>query len=221
MGSIIVTPGPLSLFKKEIFNIVGPYKAAHMTEDLEMALRLQSQNLKIAHSVESIVYTQGQSSLKSLCHQRLRWRRGFLLNLRDYPHLLNIRKHGNLSFLLIYNLFGALLCISLVAYAIYMASNFIFHKISNAILINFDYTPYLATRNWHLPTLSSRPALLLGIVGLSILITFLLLGKKLSFDKANIKRKAIFYIVAYSFLNATWWILAGFSILFRREIKWQ
>ena len=36
-----------------------------------------------------------------------------------------------------------------------------------------------------------------------------------------IKEKAIFYVIAYSFLNALWWILAGFSILFKREIKWQ
>lgn len=220
LGSIIVTPGPLSLFKREIFDIVGPYKAAHMTEDLEMALRLQSRNLKIAHSVESIVYTQGQSSLKGLCKQRLRWRRGFLLNLKDYPHLLNLRKHGNLSFLLLYNIFGAVLCISLVAYSIYKISDFLFHKISNAVLINFDYSPYLSARNWTVPSISIRPALLLGICGLSILITFLYLGKKLSFDKINMKKKAVFYIIAYSFLNAVWWILAGFSILFKRKLKW-
>lgn len=221
MGSIIVTPGPLSLFKKEVFDVVGNYKAAHMTEDLEMALRLQSQNLKIAHSIESIVYTQGQSSLKGLCLQRLRWRRGFLLNLKDYPQLLNIRKHGNLSFLLLYNLFGAFLCISLVVYSIYIASNFIFHKISRAILINFDYSPYLLARNWNFPTISTKPALLLGIVGLAILISFLFLGKKLSFDKMRIREKAIFYIVVYSFLNAAWWILAGFAVIFKKEIKWQ
>jgi len=220
LGSIIVTPGPLSLFKREIFDIVGPYKAAHMTEDLEMALRLQSRNLKIAHSVESIVYTQGQSSIKGLCKQRLRWRRGFLLNLRDYPQLLNLRKHGNLSFLLLYNIFGAILCISLVTYSIYKISAFLFHKISNAVLINFDYSPYLAARNWNMPSISIRPVLLLSICGLAILITFLYLGKKLSYDKIRMKEKAVFYIIAYSFLNAIWWILAGFSILFKRELKW-
>lgn len=221
LDSITVTPGPLSLFKKEIFDIVGPYKKAYMTEDLEMALRLQSKNLKIAHSIESVVYTQGQSSLRGLFRQRLRWRRGFLLNLKDYPQLLNLKKHGNLSFLLLYNVFGAFLCIGLVSYSIYKLANFLFQRISNAVLINFDFSPYLATRNWHFPTISTRPALVLGLFGLAILISFLFLGKKLSFDKLRIKEKALFYVIAYSFLNAAWWILAGFSVLFKKEIVWK
>jgi len=221
LDSIIVTPGPLSLFRKEILDIVGPYKEGHMTEDLEMALRLQSKQMKIAHSIDSVVYTQGQSSLKNLCRQRLRWRRGFLLNLKDYPQLLNLKKHGNLSFLLLYNLFGAVLSISLTIYLLYKLSSFLFVKISNAVLINFDFVPYLAQRNWNIPTIPTRPSFLFGIVGLTMLIIFLSLGKKLSFDKVRIRQKALFYIVAYSFLNAAWWILAGYSILIKRKIKWS
>lgn len=221
LDSITVTPGPLSLFRKEIFTLVGPYKEAYMTEDLEMALRLQSKNLKIAHSIESVVYTQGQSSLKGLFHQRLRWRRGFLLNLKDYLQLLNLKKHGNLSFLLLYNLFGAVLSISLVFYALYKLSKFLFTEISNAVLINFDFAPYFAQRNWRLPAIPTRPAFLFGILGLIMLTGFLMLGKKLSFDKMRMKQRAIFYVIAYSFLNAAWWILAGFSILLKKEIAWK
>jgi len=221
LDSIIVTPGPLSLFRREIFDIVGNYKEAHMTEDLEMALRLQSKNLKIAHAVESTVYTQGQSSLKGLCRQRLRWRRGFLLNLKDYPELLNLKKHGNLSFLLLYNIFGAFLSISIVCYTLYKLTNFLIIKVNNAILINFDFAPYLTRNNLHAPTISTRPAFLFGIIGLSMLFAFLLLGKKYTFDKVKMKQKAFFYIIAYSFLNAIWWISAGFSILFKRKITWS
>lgn len=219
LGSISVTPGPLSLFKRGVLKELGPYKKAYLTEDLEMALRAQTKNLKIVHALESVVYTKAQKTLRGLCRQRLRWRRGFLLNLNDYRNLLNIKKHGNLSVLLFYNLFGALLTISLISYTLYKFFNFVFEKLNNAFLINFDFYPYLADLSW--PSINVRPVMMLGILGLLIILCFLLLGKKLTFDKESLKKKALIYLLAYSFLNGIWWVLAGFSILLKREIAWQ
>ncbi len=100
LESVNVAPGPLSVFRREVFEKLGPYRKGHQTEDLELAFRMQSAHYKIAHAHEAIVYTQACSNFFSLTRQRLRWRRGFILNLRDYPELLNFSKHGNLSFLL-------------------------------------------------------------------------------------------------------------------------
>ena len=104
LDSVNVAPGPLSVFRKEVFEILGPYRKAYLTEDLEIALRLQRANFKIAHAIEAIVYTQPCPNFRALFRQRLRWRRGFLLNLKDYRELLNFKKHGNLSFFLAFSL---------------------------------------------------------------------------------------------------------------------
>ncbi len=219
LGSLIVTPGPLSIFRKETLKQTGPYKKAHMTEDLEMALRMQSKNLKIVHALDSIVYTKAQPKLVGLCRQRLRWRRGFLLNLRDYKNLLDFRKHGNLSLFLFYNIFGALLSISLVFYTTYKIVKFFASHLNNALLVNFDYLPYLS--NISFPSLHFNPAFLLGVLSLIAMLLWLFLGKKLTFDKINIKEKAVFYVILYSFLNTLWWILASFSIIFKKEVSWK
>jgi cellulose synthase/poly-beta-1,6-N-acetylglucosamine synthase-like glycosyltransferase len=40
LNAIHVTPGPFSIFRKKVFDEIGPYKHAHNTEDQEIALRM-------------------------------------------------------------------------------------------------------------------------------------------------------------------------------------
>ena len=39
VNAIHVTPGPFSIFRKEVFEKIGPYRHAHTTEDQEIALQ--------------------------------------------------------------------------------------------------------------------------------------------------------------------------------------
>jgi len=41
LGAINVTPGPLTIFRKKVFTVLGPYKHGHNTEDMEIAYRMQ------------------------------------------------------------------------------------------------------------------------------------------------------------------------------------
>jgi cellulose synthase/poly-beta-1,6-N-acetylglucosamine synthase-like glycosyltransferase len=63
INAIYITPGPFSVFRKYVFDTLGPYKEAHHTEDAEIALRMQKHHYKIAYSPESIVYTVGPKTL--------------------------------------------------------------------------------------------------------------------------------------------------------------
>jgi hypothetical protein len=72
-----------------------------------------------------------------------------------------------------------------------------------------------------MPSFIVRPTLLLGAIAMIGLLCFLLMGKRLTFDKTKLKQKAIIYMLAYSFLNTAWWVLAGFSVLFRKQIVWK
>lgn len=221
LGSLTVTPGPLSLFRKEIFDQVGPYKKAYMTEDLEMALRLQSQNFKIACSWEASVYTKGKSTLKGLSHQRLRWQRGFLLNLKDYFGLLNFKEHGNLSFLLIYSVFGAFLSVALMSITIFQFIKMLAINFNHALLIKFDLTPLLSLKNLDWSLITINPLTGMGLVAMAMILAFMFLGKKFTFEKSKIGEKMFVWIFAYPFLNASWWILTTASIISGREIKWK
>ena len=221
LGAINVTPGPLTVFKKQVFSIVGLYKKAHLTEDCEMALRMQSKHLKIAHTLDAVVYTKGQKNIKALFRQRIRWYRGFTLNLKDYLPLFNIKQHGNLAVLLFYSFLGPLLSISLATVSAYKIARFSARHISNGWLIRFDFSPFLNFRHLSLVSFNPKPLLFLSIIVLLIIFCYMMLGKWLTFDKTKIKQNIIFYFLFYSFLNASWWFLTGLSIISGKEIKWK
>lgn len=95
LDAIQVTPGPFSIFRREIFTHIGPYKKAHNTEDFEITLRMHKHHMKIMNSHKALVYTVGPETAKGFFHQRLRWARGFLENALDYKELFFKKEYGN------------------------------------------------------------------------------------------------------------------------------
>jgi biofilm PGA synthesis N-glycosyltransferase PgaC len=95
LDAIQVTPGPFSIFKKEVFDTIGGYRKAHNTEDYEITLRMHKNKLKVMNSHKALVYTVGPSTLKGYFYQRLRWARGFLENSLDYKELFFKKEYGN------------------------------------------------------------------------------------------------------------------------------
>jgi cellulose synthase/poly-beta-1,6-N-acetylglucosamine synthase-like glycosyltransferase len=89
LDSIHVTPGPLSVFKKEIFDEIGGYDEKNILEDQEFAYRIQAHDYRIASSMDATVYTAVPPDLPSLVKQRIRWHRGGLRNLWKYKKLAN------------------------------------------------------------------------------------------------------------------------------------
>jgi biofilm PGA synthesis N-glycosyltransferase PgaC len=87
LDAIQVTPGPFSIFRREVFEKVGPYRKAHNTEDFEITLRLHKAHMKIMNSHKALVYTVGPNTARGFFYQRLRWARGFLENSIDYRDL--------------------------------------------------------------------------------------------------------------------------------------
>ena len=217
LGSVMATPGPLSVFRKEIFDIVGPYKKAYQTEDLEFAFRIQNSNFKIASAIDAIVYTKPCSNMKDLLFQRLRWCRGFLLNLIDYPCLLNIKKHGNLSFFLFYNLLGRCLSVAFLFFAIWKTICFLMEKINYYLLVGIDSSMFSININ----SINIKPTIILTGISLCIFIMYLIMSKKLTFDYRSIKKQGFMYILLYTFLNATWWIGAIFLSFSKKDVFWK
>lgn len=103
LGAIYVAPGPLSVFRKTVFEKIGKYKEAHHTEDLEIALRMQMNHMKIVYAENSIVYTKGPVTWRALLKQRVRWTYGFLKNMfsKEYLPLLFSSKYGSIGQLIL------------------------------------------------------------------------------------------------------------------------
>ncbi|MDD4990439.1 MAG: glycosyltransferase [Candidatus Pacebacteria bacterium] len=221
LNSVSVVPGPLSVFNKKVFAKLGPYKKAHQTEDFEFALRMQKANLPIAYAIDAVVYTQGCCTFMALLRQRLRWNRGFLLNVKDYPELLNVKKHGNLSFLLLNSVVSCFIGVALFLFGLYQFFDLVYTKSNQLFLTKADFFNF----SWSLPDwmkFDITPIFFLGMTALTVFFAYLIFSKKFTHDPGPSKRNVVFYLVIYPFINSIFWIATFWTVIFRKkELVWK
>ena len=94
IGTLDVTPGAFSLYRTSDLREVGGFDPGNPTEDLEMAWRLrhQGKGLEMVFSSES--RTEFPEDLKSLYNQRVRWKRGSIVNLFKYRDMILNKEYG-------------------------------------------------------------------------------------------------------------------------------
>ena len=102
LNGLYVTPGPFSIYRHKIFEVIGEFVHGYQTEDMEMAMRLQANSMKIENSHTAYVYTVSPATPRALYKQRVRWVSGFLKNaFFEYRFMFLSRKYGNLGFLVL------------------------------------------------------------------------------------------------------------------------
>ena len=101
LNSIYVTPGPMSLYRKDVLIKVGGFDEENLTEDIEIAWRLMRYRYKIRMSLDSNIYTTVPKTLKEWWHQRTRWSIGGLQTTSKYFHLFLNRSFSNLGMFLL------------------------------------------------------------------------------------------------------------------------
>jgi len=218
LNALHVTPGPLTIFRKKIFDNIGKYKHAHQTEDLEMALRMQKHNYKIANSHRSIVYTVTPKTIKTLYKQRRRWSYGFLKNAIDYKFMFFKKEYGNLGFFIL-----PLAVISIFS-ALYLATNFV---ISNANIILEQITRIsvvgISFNKINFDWFYFNTSLTSVIAWFTILgtLTLVLLSIKLSEGKLKIKTELFYFLFIYPIIAPFWLFSAVFNTIFSKTITWR
>ncbi|MBI2046091.1 MAG: glycosyltransferase family 2 protein [Parcubacteria group bacterium] len=222
LNALYVTPGPFSIFRKSVFETIGYYKQAHNTEDMEMALRMQSHGLMIASAHDAVVYTSSPRTPKTLYRQRVRWVSGFLNNVRDYRHMLFRFRYGHIGgFILPMMLLSTatvLFVVSMFAYDIFLITKetvFRFEALNTKI---FE----LSHPIWNWFFFYTSPALFAGAAVFFVLLCFIIIGATLS--KSNY-RLTTFDIACYAFLYsliAPFWIIRSLAnVALRKQSAWR
>ena len=92
-----VTPGPMAIYRREVFDELGGLDEHNITEDLEIGLRMRQAGWRIKACHAAMVYTEVPATLANLFGQRLRWFRGGLMNVLAYNHLFLNPAFGTLG----------------------------------------------------------------------------------------------------------------------------
>ncbi|MBI4018723.1 MAG: glycosyltransferase family 2 protein [Candidatus Aenigmarchaeota archaeon] len=97
---VFVTPGPMSIYKKNILNKLGGFDEKNLTEDIEIAWRILKNGYKIRMANDAIVYTQVPTQIRYWWRQRTRWNIGGLQTLNKYKMDM-FRRPGSFSMFVI------------------------------------------------------------------------------------------------------------------------
>jgi cellulose synthase/poly-beta-1,6-N-acetylglucosamine synthase-like glycosyltransferase len=218
LNALHVTPGPFTIFRRKVFENIGQYKHAHLTEDLEMALRMQKHNYKIANSHRSFVFTVTPNTIKTLYKQRSRWAYGFLKNFTDYKSLLFKKEYGNISFFILP--FALISIFSTLYFAInFIISNIdnIYEKIMKAKMVGISISsPHF---DWFY--INTGLIQILTIFILLTTIAMIYVSTKLFKEKIKVKPELVYFMFFYPIIAPFWIANAVFNAFISKTITWR
>jgi len=218
LGCIHVTPGPFSAYRKSFFKKYGGYQEGNLTEDIEVALRIQSNNYIIENAPDAYSYTVGPSRFKSLLSQRIRWYLGFINNVWDYKHLFSY-KYGFLGLFYLPSAFlSVFFAIFLVGYSIKLIAGHLYTLGTHLFSINFDFTKVI---NFDLFYFSPNLISIIMLVAIIFATIVVVVARRISNDKEKILFPYLISVLFYGPLYALWW---GASIAYKlggKTIKWS
>ncbi|MFQ5475320.1 MAG: glycosyltransferase [Candidatus Nanoarchaeia archaeon] len=219
LGSIHVTPGCFSVYRKKFFDDTGPYQEGNLTEDIEVAYRIQTHDYVIENSIDAQVYTLGVPKFRQLMNQRLRWYKGFLDNTIVYKKVFN-PKYGNLGVFVLPSAFLSIVfAIVMSIYALTRFADNIWMDAANLYYTGFDISQYF---RWTFDPffINLNGVFILGVGSLVIGLATIYIAKKWSKESQPIALSYVFFALSYLFLFAFWWVVAGYYKMLNKKVRW-
>ena len=196
LNAIHVTPGPFSIFRREVFEHIGPYRKAHNTEDQEIALRMHKAGYKIDHCPDAFVFTTSPNTIPKLYRQRLRWIYGFIKNAIDYRQLVFNKKHGTVGTFTIPSAFASIVSVVIVCgLIVYNAAHFIYAKIIQYKTIGF----HSSFKGFHFDWFFFNTGAIVFIMILLyvFVITALVMGRRMTEGRYRISLDILYFVIIY------------------------
>ncbi len=222
LGAINVTPGPFTIFRKKVFDELGPYSYAYNTEDMEIAYRMQKNRYKIDNCNDAYVYTNAPFTIPKLFKQRLRWIYGFINNTIDYRGVLFNKKYGNFS---IFTLPMGIASIFSVSYVfvrlMYNLGNFIISKFTTVQVAGFEG---LSNSSFDPFFINIQISILITLCAYFLVIFSIIMGREMTKgtkEHWGFPYQIAYYLVIFSFLTPLWVAKAVFNTLISKAPAWR
>lgn len=221
LNSVYVTPGPLSLYRTDVIKKIGGFDGRVLTEDIEIAWRLQRERYKIRMALPAKVYTKVPESFGSWWNQRLRWDIGGIQTANIYKYSFFRKRHGIFGMFIVpffsISIFVSLLGFGLFLYLISLrAFNF----------LQFSYYAYLAGINplqyyplTLLPNVFTVLGLMIFLFSLVYIITGLHTMKK-GFINVKTFFEMLIYLSIYLFVFSILLVQSFWRLIAYRQQRW-
>ncbi len=208
INSVNVTPGPLSMFRAEVFKRVGGYDENNILEDQEIAMRIQANDYRIESSSKAVVYTNTPSSFRALMRQRVRWHRGGVRNILKHYYLMG-RRYGDFGLVIVplsvFSVIATFLVLFLALSAV--ASG------SSALSSLFSY-------GWSALWIGVSPTHVLGALILVASLAWVYLGVAFHERERVTAPLLLAYTFVYAPIISVFWIATAIKELKGEKLSW-
>ena len=206
-NGLLVTPGPFSAYKRSIFDEVGGFDEENITEDGEIALRIQKHQYSIEYCHNAEVFTSAPKTIKALKNQRVRWNRGTIRNFVKYRKFFANPVYGD---------FGLFIFPSNLM--VIAAKKFEYGTLFHVPPLSFDNF-FRFDRFFIQPT--AMQIISLVIFGLSLVSLYFIR----KYSPKDFKNMTLFYVpyllVYYPLFVLGFWAITVFYELTHRKLAWH
>lgn len=222
LGAINVTPGPLTIFRKKVFDDLGPYRHGHNTEDMEIAYRMQKNDYRIEHCNDAFVYTNTPSSISKLYKQRLRWIYGFINNTLDYRAVIFRKQYGNFA---LFTLPTGIIAVTTVTYlfarVVYQLGSFAYSKIVqwNTVGIHFN----TSASGFHFDPffINTHSSIFLVTMVYSLVVFAIIFGRRMIEGKWVLSINMLYFLLVFRIISPFWLLKAVYNTIISRKPSWR
>lgn len=221
IDGLYVTPGPFSIYRRNVFEKIGGFVHGYGTEDMEMAMRMQLHRMRIANAENAFVYTVSPNTLRALIKQRVRWVTGFLKNVFfSYRNMLFSRQHGNLGMLTLP--FAALSVFTALFFSILYLDTIVEHfrlLFIKYAALGFRFDPGWPSLVWWKFNVAFHRLVIYLL--LFVTIFFIVMGMRTLKRRVLFSRDVIYFFLLYGFIAPLWLARSVFNLITARDAPWR
>ncbi|MFA5105970.1 MAG: glycosyltransferase family 2 protein [Candidatus Micrarchaeia archaeon] len=222
INGLMVTPGPMSIYRREVLAKIGGYDEHNITEDMEMGLRIQSHGYHIECCTDVLIPTEVPETFKALYRQRIRWFRGTIFNLQKYGHMMLDTRFGD---------FGIFSYPAVVIYVFFtwMIFSILFFRIATSIFSSLleiylsasVHSVYFAPMFFE-SILATNSTMILFAMSMIVWVYFLHASIKIAKVKLGPEHilPAIFILIIYPAIISWFYVTSLVKEVSQSELKW-
>ena len=225
LNAIHITPGAFSAYRKSFFEKHGGYDEDNITEDLEVALRIQYHKYTIENAPEAPAYTIPPADFNSLLKQRRRWYAGLIKNTWNYKTLFG-KEYGDMGmFVLPIAWIGIFFAVFLtIYYTVEITHNLIleilfYNSINFDVFNQIEFNVYLFERIFF--QVFTTPAIWFILIFLIMIFFYLRYATKKIGKTESLYLNVPIFMALFAILFGIWWVVSVFYVVFNREVSWK
>ncbi len=217
LNALHVTPGTLPVYRKEVFEKIGPFREGHKGEDMEIAFRMHKAHMVVAQCHTAVIYTYPPSTVKTLFRQRVRWIYAYIRNVIDYRTMV-FGKYKNFSW---FSLPAGILSIVTVVYLFW----FDVYKLIRFVVIKGQQIYYTGIHPVHFSFdffyVANKPIIFLVVFAYLLVVCSMVVGYKMVEGKVPMSFNFVRYMLLYSLVSPFWLMKAVYKAITTNTMHWR